>query len=130
MKGDFIMGKILDDPKKFFDDLSTDQFENLLDEFGFKYTKEETPELTKNVINCIKRISVNNCFFKDINNIEISSNIKHSVLSQTVKDKHLNIINKEYDVYGLPEKDFNSIQLKHCFQGEEYLETPNGLKAA
>ena len=35
------MGKILDNPKEFFDNLSDEEFLKLLDEFGFKYEQKE-----------------------------------------------------------------------------------------
>ena len=43
------MSKILDNPKEFFDNLSTQEFEDLLNEFGFEYTIKSN--LTLNELN-------------------------------------------------------------------------------
>ncbi|MFC0903734.1 hypothetical protein ACFHWD_03400 [Clostridium sp. MT-14] len=38
------MGKVLDDPQSYFDNLSDEDFEELLNKFGFKYTKVKPGE--------------------------------------------------------------------------------------
>ena len=43
------MRKILDNPKEFFESLSTQEFEDLLNEFGFEYTTK--PNLDLNELN-------------------------------------------------------------------------------
>jgi len=48
------MSKILDNPKEYFDSLPPKEFTNLLDEFGFKYTKIDIEENIKNFIKAIK----------------------------------------------------------------------------
>ena len=41
------MGKILDNPKEFFESLSTQEFEDLLNEFGFEYTTKSNLSLNE-----------------------------------------------------------------------------------
>lgn len=41
------MSKILDSPKDFFESLSTQEFEDLLNEFGFEYTTKSNLSLNE-----------------------------------------------------------------------------------
>lgn len=41
------MSKILDNPKEFFESLSTQEFEDLLNEFGFEYTTKSNLSLNE-----------------------------------------------------------------------------------
>lgn len=41
------MSKILDNPKEFFESLSTQEFEDLLNEFGFEYTTKSNLALNE-----------------------------------------------------------------------------------
>ena len=41
------MSKILDNPKEFFESLSTQEFEDLLNEFGFEYKTKSNLSLNE-----------------------------------------------------------------------------------
>lgn len=71
------MSKILDNPKAFFDKLSTEEFDKLLDDFGFKYEAENIEDKYYNYSNLtslknssFKKFTAFNYGCSNINNID------------------------------------------------------------
>lgn len=70
------MGKVLDNPKEFFENLSTEEFDRLLNEYGFEYEDLEVPVQNKRKIKS-KITSVGRCNDKlDIEDSDVDKIVK------------------------------------------------------
>lgn len=86
------MSKILDNPKEFFDNLSTQEFEDLLNEFGFEYEDiSENSTYIKNIKKYTENIKVN--MFMSFKSDVLSKN--YSTFNKDIKSTCSNILKSE-----------------------------------
>lgn len=133
------MGKILDNPKEFFDSLSSEEFQNLLDEFGFNYKKVESlndnMDLIKNyskIISCQSNI-INNSLSNCLNKIKLSNNIIKENMSKEFESLYIDT-NIYMDLFNkLFSKTINEVKesnLEKNYNEDRYKQSKTDLEAA
>ena len=76
------MREILDDPKAFFDNLSTEEFDNLLSEFGFEY---EIKNIEEKYFNYSNLTTTKNSNFKNFTKFHCGNVNNYNKMIENIK---------------------------------------------